>query len=83
MRLFLPRRLFRPVGRRRSPVELESANMPVVINEFEVVAEPPSSTRSADTSIADETSQSSSPTPREIEQMLRQQLERLARVKAH
>ncbi len=56
--------------------------MPVVINDFEIVTEPPSNQRS-NTSTSEEESASNAPTPREIEQMLRQLLERLARVKAH
>lgn len=57
--------------------------MPVVINDFEVVTDREASERPPDTSAADATSQPAAPTPREIECLLRQQLERLARVKAH
>ena len=57
--------------------------MPVVINEFEVVTDRESGERSADTSTADSVAQPAAPTPREIEGLLRQQMERLARVKAH
>jgi len=57
--------------------------MAVVINDFEVVAERESTARAADAPSADAASQPAAPTPREIEQRLRQQLERLARVKAH
>ena len=57
--------------------------MAVVINDFEVVAEPQAGTRSADTPAADSSTPPAAPTPREVERLLRQQLERLARVQAH
>jgi hypothetical protein len=57
--------------------------MAVVINDFEVVTERESNTRASNTPAAGSASQPATPTPREIEQLLRQQIERLARVKAH
>jgi len=60
--------------------------MPVVINEFEVVAEQPasSSTRSASPSgEAPAAEQGRGATPHEVELILQREKERLARVKAY
>jgi hypothetical protein len=56
--------------------------MAVVINDFEVVAEPPAAAPSG----ADSPSESpaaAAPTPQEIEQIMRRHRERCARVRAH
>ncbi len=57
--------------------------MAVVINDFEVVAEPVAPNQAGAAPAAQGAAQPSIPTPREIGQMVRRQLERLARVKAH
>ena len=57
--------------------------MPVVINDFEVVADQPPSTRSASGGEAQTPEQARGATPHEIELILRREKERLARVQAH
>jgi len=52
--------------------------MAVVINDFEVVAEPPPEAPAA----GQPGVQPATPTPEEIEQIVRRQLERAARVRA-
>jgi hypothetical protein len=57
--------------------------MPVVINEFEVVAEPQPKKPGDDTSSAGQSRASTPvPTPHDIECIIRHQKERLARVRA-
>ena len=60
--------------------------MPVVINEFEVVAEPPSTKASAEKATAAPSPTGAStpaPTPHDIQCIIRHQKERFARVRAH
>ncbi len=59
--------------------------MPVVINEFEVVADQPApaATRSASSNEAPAAQPGRGATPYEIESILQREKERLARVKAH
>lgn len=59
--------------------------MPVVINEFEVVADQaaPPATRSASSREAAANEQGHGATPHEIEAILQREKERLARVQAH
>jgi hypothetical protein len=57
--------------------------MAVVINDFEVVTEPQPQTQSGNASPAEDVSQSGLLPPRDVKRMLRQQMERLARVRAH
>lgn len=51
--------------------------MAVVINDFEVVVEPPPPPDSGE-----QPAPAAAPTPQEIEQVVRRQMERLARVRA-
>ncbi len=51
--------------------------MAVVINDFEVVVEPPPAPDSGE-----QPAQAAAPTPQEIEQVVRRQMERAARVRA-
>jgi hypothetical protein len=59
--------------------------MPVIINEFEVVAETPSHEErgGGGESQGDEAAQAQGPTPQDIERIIRHELERVARVRAH
>jgi hypothetical protein len=58
--------------------------MPVVINDFEVVVDQPSSsTRSASSGEAPAAEAPRGATPHEIELIVQREKERLARVKAH
>lgn len=59
--------------------------MPVVINEFEVVADQaaPAATRSAASSEAAANEQGRGATPHEVELIVQHEKERLARVMAH
>lgn len=57
--------------------------MPVIINDFEVVADAPPPDRSAPAPEAASAAAPRGATPYEIEIMLRRELERLARVQAH
>lgn len=52
--------------------------MAVVINEFEVVVEPPPEAPAS----GEQPAQAAAPTPQEIEQVLRRRMERAARVRA-
>ena len=52
--------------------------MAVVINEFEVVVEPPPAPSSSD----EQPAPAAAPTPQDIEQVVRRQMERAARVRA-
>lgn len=54
--------------------------MPVIINEFEVVAAPPTESQSGATESAPA---ASAPTPHDLEYIAQRQAERLARVWAH
>ena len=56
--------------------------MSVVINEFEVVAEPPAPTSGGEVAEA-APAPAAAPTPHDVEQIVRRQTERLARVWAH
>ena len=56
--------------------------MTVVINDFEVVTEPPAQNRQADGDNNGQ-SQAQPPTPQEIERVVQRQTERQARVWAH
>lgn len=57
--------------------------MSVVINEFEVVAEPPAPTSGREVAEAAPATVALAPTPHDVEQIIRRQMERLARVWAH
>jgi len=58
--------------------------MPVVINEFEVVAEPQSAKSAADKAPAGSARPPNpAPTPHDIQCIVRHQKERFARVRAH
>jgi hypothetical protein len=65
----------------------EAIEMAVVINEFEVVAEPPPANQPAETGAGAKPSGTSTseaaPTPQSIERIVRRQIERFARVRAH
>lgn len=54
--------------------------MPVVINEFEVVAEPP---QPSATQAQEPASGAAAPTPHELERIIEHQRERLMRIWAH
>ena len=56
--------------------------MPVVINEFEVVAEPPTN-QSTETKQPGSPAKTPAPTPHDIERILQRQARRFARVRAH
>jgi len=56
--------------------------MAVVINDFEVMPET-TTNRAAESAALDQATPPASCSPHEVEQALRQQLERLARVAAH
>lgn len=57
--------------------------MAVVIDEFEVVAEPPPQSLSRGEAESTAPAQSDALTPQDIERITERQLERLARVRAH
>ena len=57
--------------------------MPVVINEFEVVAESPSATAKNPETPPGKVEAAKSPTPQEINNIIRRQKERLLRIWAH
>ncbi|MEP6902977.1 MAG: hypothetical protein ABJA66_14590 [Actinomycetota bacterium] len=58
--------------------------MPVVINEFEVIPEPPRNENQAAAKKADEKGgQNQPPTDYEVKQMLERRMERMERVAAH
>jgi hypothetical protein len=57
--------------------------MAVVINEFEVVAEPQQASQQADTPAQDTSAKVQVPTTQDIERIVRRQLERCARVRAY
>lgn len=57
--------------------------MPVNINEFEVVVDPPQPTTEAGTSEAASPANPRGATPYEVETILRRAKERLARLQAH
>jgi hypothetical protein len=57
--------------------------MPVVINEFEVIAEPPTRQSGAEKPATASTPTSPGPTPHEIERVICRQKERFARIRAH
>ncbi len=57
--------------------------MPVVINEFEVVAEPPPASQSTGPKPPGTAPSAPTPTPHDIERIVRRQIERCARVRAH
>ncbi|MBO0780142.1 MAG: hypothetical protein J2P37_15060 [Ktedonobacteraceae bacterium] len=58
--------------------------MPVIINEFEVITAPPSAKQGADQKPAAANSAGApGPTAHDIEQVVRHQKERCARVRAH
>jgi hypothetical protein len=57
--------------------------MPVVINEFEVIPESRPTSPVATATPSNESPALPKLTPREIERLMRQQMERLARVWAH
>lgn len=56
--------------------------MPVVINEFEVVAEPPAAKESTETKQPGSSTKTLAPTPHDIERIVQRQARRLARVRA-
>jgi len=60
----------------------ETVAMPVVINEFEVVAEPPAN-QSTETKQPGPPAKTPAPTPHDIERILQRQARRFARVRAH
>jgi hypothetical protein len=55
--------------------------MPIVINEFEIIAEPPASPPQGQEPSA--ASQPATPKPRDVQLVIRRQRERAARVRAH
>lgn len=57
--------------------------MPVVINEFEVVPEPPKNENQAAVKKEEKGGQNQPPTDYEIKQLLQRRTERLERVSAH
>lgn len=57
--------------------------MAVVINDFEVVTESQPETRAGNAPTGENAAQPVAPTPHEVKRLVRQQLERLARLKAH
>ena len=57
--------------------------MAVVINEFEVVPEPPASNRLAAEKREENAGQNEPPSDHEVKQMLERRLERMERVFAH
>ncbi|HEY3079926.1 MAG TPA: hypothetical protein VGM69_08465 [Chloroflexota bacterium] len=56
--------------------------MPVVIDDFQVVTEPPSGDRAA-ANPANAPAAAAGPSPREVERAVERRIERLARVRAH
>jgi hypothetical protein len=58
--------------------------MPVIINDFEVIAETPSQERGGGgESQAEEGAQAQGPTPQDIERVIKHESERTARLRAH
>ena len=57
--------------------------LPVIINEFEVVAEPPTGGQGATEPPPVNKPATTGPTPHDIERVIRRQKERSARVRAH
>jgi hypothetical protein len=58
-------------------------NMAVIINEFEVVAGPPPTTKPPGTSTDESQKQQKPSTAHDIHRVVRQRMHRLARVRAH